>query len=329
MTDINQPAKFQITKISPTIITPINSFGEFMFKHPWLSRKLLAWASPYRSNQNGTDFKTDLQMVESYIFDFVLSKPVDKTELQIKLDDWTPRLSDRERKTIAQFLKISPDLLDVPNTDRDWYDSVNVDYLVLHEPIVHTHRFNNDLIGVTTRNSYGADILNTDRMLIVDVDLRSNSQQTVIIQSESFALRTLKYIAETTNTFWRVYRTAGGLRYLEVSRPFDPNSDETRKIMQSLYVDPLYLTLCRRQSTFRARLTPKPWRSQLTLSDDNSSYFDRSMDYIYPEAVCTRITTKSGKQKPIPEFRELVEYHDRVTKSVLTDRTNKNHYTLT
>jgi hypothetical protein len=41
---------------------------------------------------------------------------------------------------------------------------------------------------------------------------------------------------------------------------FDPASDEVATLLGELGCDPLYVRLCRSQQSFRARLTPKPWR---------------------------------------------------------------------
>ncbi|MEL7474589.1 MAG: hypothetical protein AAGK04_14830, partial [Planctomycetota bacterium] len=58
----------------------------------------------------------------------------------------------------------------------------------------------------------------------------------------------------------RVYQTAAGLRYLLIHPPLDPADDTTAALLRSLRSDERYATLCRVQRSFRARLTPKPWR---------------------------------------------------------------------
>ena len=58
----------------------------------------------------------------------------------------------------------------------------------------------------------------------------------------------------------RVYRTARGLRYLITHKEYDPASDEVFEMFNALGSDPMYSKLCRCQSSFRARLTPKSWR---------------------------------------------------------------------
>lgn len=58
----------------------------------------------------------------------------------------------------------------------------------------------------------------------------------------------------------RVYRTHSGLRYLVTHAAFAPTDDGAREAMAALGADPQYVTLCAVQNSFRARLTPKPWR---------------------------------------------------------------------
>jgi hypothetical protein len=57
-----------------------------------------------------------------------------------------------------------------------------------------------------------------------------------------------------------VYETAGGLRVILAHREMDPCSEETGRTLDFVGSDPLYLRLCRNQKSFRARITPKPWR---------------------------------------------------------------------
>ena len=58
----------------------------------------------------------------------------------------------------------------------------------------------------------------------------------------------------------RLYRTAGGLRGLATHAVFDPAAETSIATLATLGSDPLYIRLCRNQESFRARLTPKPWR---------------------------------------------------------------------
>lgn len=310
-----------------TIINEPKSFAEFTLKHPWLTKKLINWARPeYTSRPIG--FSEQAEMVEAYLHDFVFDRSLDRSEVDRRLSNWTSKLSDVERKTLGQFFNISFDLLSVDESHQLWYFDRGEDYIVLPEPVTECHRYKGELIGVTTTNSYGAQILNTDRMLIIDVDLSSDSIKPVIIADETYALKTLEYAAEITNTNWRVYRTARGLRYLEVSHPFDPTSEATSRIQRLVYADPLYVTLCRRQDTFRARLTPKPWRSGLDGKGSHVEYYQDCLNSDGKgEAVCDFVSIV-GKKSILPMFKKLVEYHDVVTKATPAIRHEKFEYEL-
>lgn len=58
----------------------------------------------------------------------------------------------------------------------------------------------------------------------------------------------------------RVYRTSAGLRYLVTHAVFAPGDAESEAAMKAMGADPDYVKLCRVRKSFRARLTPKPWR---------------------------------------------------------------------
>jgi hypothetical protein len=62
----------------------------------------------------------------------------------------------------------------------------------------------------------------------------------------------------------RVYRTRSGLRYLVTHAPYSPEDPNIKAAMEFLGADPQYRNLCKAQKSFRARLTPKPWRVGLT-----------------------------------------------------------------
>jgi hypothetical protein len=145
---------------------------------------------------------------------------------------------------------------------------------------------------VITRNPYGARVLNTARVMFIDID---SQPEAAAASGSSFFRKVLQLFSGSrgvakvatpsspakctprdkplervrswarANPNWgiRVYRTAAGLRLLITQAEFDPLSESTSSVMQQLGVDPLYLRLCKNQKSFRARLTPKPWRVDL------------------------------------------------------------------
>ena len=58
----------------------------------------------------------------------------------------------------------------------------------------------------------------------------------------------------------RLYRTPKGYRVLVMHRTFDPTENHAFDFLERVGSDPLYVTMCRNQKCFRARISPKPWR---------------------------------------------------------------------
>lgn len=58
----------------------------------------------------------------------------------------------------------------------------------------------------------------------------------------------------------RVYRTAAGLRVIVTGAQAPPMSPRARDLLTELSSDPLYVELCATHDSYRARLTPKPFR---------------------------------------------------------------------
>jgi hypothetical protein len=72
--------------------------------------------------------------------------------------------------------------------------------------------------------------------------------------------RLRRWVAAHPDWRVRVYRTSAGLRYLVTHDVFSPTSPDAQAAMNALGADPQYIKLCQVQKTFRARLSPKPWR---------------------------------------------------------------------
>lgn len=134
-----------------------------------------------------------------------------------------------------------------------------------------------DLVAAITRNSYGAAILNTARIAFVDVDLPRDDSVSAFaarmsrwirrgpepdpMANAAFALtRVEDWLSNHPDWGARIYQTRSGLRYLIIHRTFSPEDAELRSAMDAFDADPQYRRLCQVQKSFRARLTPKPWR---------------------------------------------------------------------
>lgn len=187
-------------------------------------------------------------------------------------------------------------------------------------------------VAVITRNSYGAEVLNTAHVLFLDVDFPESGFLGQIKRlfggksAEQKAVATLRNALQSYGkASFRLYRTASGLRAMAIDRDFDPTENTVQDLMRASGTDPAYSRLCRVQRSFRARLTPKPWRcnsssppgqhprsesgSRARFDSWLSEYRRLSSNY----ATCRYLET-IGKGHPIGDAKELVDRHDRATR---------------
>jgi len=170
-----------------------------------------------------------------------------------------------------------------------------------------------DSSSVVTRNVYGALVLNVDHLMFVDID-RDN------------ALDSIRAVSERHGLSARVYRTAGGFRVMIPHARFAPDSAESTTLMGEFRSDPLYMKLCLMHSSYRARLTPKPWRCGFRKPSVSFPYETQRdfaqfqqweaeyNQYATRYATCKYESTFGGV-RILPEFEGLIEYHDRETKA--------------
>lgn len=154
----------------------------------------------------------------------------------------------------------------------------------LREPILDELILDGEQVLVITRNRYGAEVLNTDRILIADVDLpylrepatgglfrrlfRRQPAQPAPPPGPPPEPRAVLNRLAAIGAWARanpglgviVYRTASGLRVFVTGIENPTSSPRGEQALVELDADPVYRELCRAHGTFRARLTPKPWR---------------------------------------------------------------------
>jgi len=133
--------------------------------------------------------------------------------------------------------------------------------------------------NIITRNRYGALVLNSTSVVIIDVDDSSFKWQykwsnrvwrkiADKLRGLSFRETIENHIHKTcrslvnTNRILRVYRTPNGYRVMVIYNKSIPEgrSSEAKKLMRAFFTDWTYQHLCEKQNCYRARLTPKPWR---------------------------------------------------------------------
>jgi hypothetical protein len=186
--------------------------------------------------------------------------------------------------------------------------------------------------AIVTRNRYGALVLNTSRVPFIDVDTPENGSGG---GGGFFGLFGGKKAAPSDpaldgiraacgrfpQTTFRIYRTAAGFRLLATDLLLDPTSREGQDLLSTFAADPFFVKLCKLQASFRARLTPKPWRCGLRLPPGSyprdlgsQKAFEKWRDEydaaIRSKATCELVETQ-GPGRMLPEAAAIVAEHDR------------------
>ena len=124
-----------------------------------------------------------------------------------------------------------------------------------------------DTHNVVTRNRYGARVLNSDSVAIVDVDhhragflealgFRKRDNKAAIFED----LEKLARRPEYAQLGFRAYETAQGARVIVTGAYIDPASAQGAALFDRSHADRTFAKLCVKQKCYRARLSPKPHR---------------------------------------------------------------------
>ncbi len=196
-----------------------------------------------------------------------------------------------------------------------------------------------DVVAVVTRNAHGCLVLNTARVMFIDLDfppvfrreslryfftrLFNKSAPSPLSRRESAITERLEqFLGGHPHWGLRLYRTCAGLRALVTHELFDPAADATLAVLQSVGADPLYVRLCKAQQCFRARLSPKPWRCGLRARpvrwpaqnpDQQARYEKWQAEYAarqIPYATC-RFLGALGDGRVHPEVARIIEVHNK------------------
>jgi hypothetical protein len=122
--------------------------------------------------------------------------------------------------------------------------------------------------AIITRNRYGAQVLNLQEIMVLDIDKPQTSLMDIFRKPGPQAdkqkiiemVRKLAQKPPYNQYGLRLYETPKGIRVIVVGRTFDPSSPESDQMMKDFHCDALYRVLCKKQNCYRARLTPKPYR---------------------------------------------------------------------
>lgn len=214
---------------------------------------------------------------------------------------------------------------------KEWYRGQ--DYFVQpprEEIIQEINNSEGGVDGWVSRNRYGVLVLNTDVMLIMDIDRKETPLRKAAksLWSTWFGQRTqseeerlIDLLKSQQQDSFRLYRTFAGWRAILLNRAVDGVGAESMNLMKKFPVDPFYLKLCERQKCYRARLTAKPWRIGVQRCGYDYPRHPRIEGYFakweqeYNEAamkfrVCEKIY---GDDPPCDRLRELLAIHDALS----------------
>lgn len=182
--------------------------------------------------------------------------------------------------------------------------------------------------NVVTRNRYGALVLNSESVTMIDIDThRKGFLETLGFkkrENKPAILEDVEKVAarpEYADLGFRLYETHKGVRLIITGAYCDPDG-RGWDLMRDCHSDPLFKMLCRRQTCYRARLTPKPHRMKMKtiryrwpLEGEElaaarawtNEYAERSSSF----AVCRYLKTLGRKHEPV----EIIKYHDEETRA--------------
>jgi len=190
-----------------------------------------------------------------------------------------------------------------------------------------------ELAGIVTRNAYGALVLNASRALFIDVDLPPARRAGLFRRwfgerepdpAEASLTSLREALRAQPGASFRLYRTAAGFRVLATDPLFQPGDPASRALFEKAGADPAFVRLCGLQRSFRARLTPKPWRcgrpqppGRHPREDaDAAARFARWLvDYEIASAsyATCRFLECVGRERVNPEIAPLLRLHDEAS----------------
>jgi hypothetical protein len=196
-----------------------------------------------------------------------------------------------------------------------------------------------EINAVVTRNSYGCLVLNTARVMFVDIDLPEPKPSGGFFQrlfGKPIPAAPVKGLNDALANIdnwtrshpewgWRVYRTRAGLRLLATQGLVEADSATADKVLLALGADPLYQKLCQSQKCFRARLTPKPWRCGVHGKPERWPWLDARAEgkfqkwlklyesFSFNWATC-ELLRQIGNPTVHQDVQPIIKFHDQTTR---------------
>lgn len=203
---------------------------------------------------------------------------------------------------------------------------------IREEVLDEVHAVDGRVLAVLTRNSYGAMVLNSEAVLFGDIDVPEAGFITRLLQKfgkqkkdKDYYLAKIGHYQESNPQYtFRVYETFAGLRFVITNQVFAADSEQVRSLFTDLGVDPLYLRLCKHQTCFRARLTPKPWRIDMERpasrfpreSRGDQGAFEtwlRNYQVASAKVSVVKLLATFGADAMHPDIGRVMTVHDRHT----------------
>lgn len=186
--------------------------------------------------------------------------------------------------------------------------------------------------NVVTRNGYGSLVLNSDQVVIIDVDLPRLGFFESIKRlftgggggEEEALFEKLRGATDSMGCSMRLYRTRAGYRGIVTDRTGEPGDAFTEQLFAETGTDPQYARLCRVQKSYRARLTPKHWRLGVPKPPNKfpreepsdiakfSSWVERYDEACRNFSTCALLES-FGRGNVIDTVAQVVEMHDKFT----------------
>ncbi len=185
-------------------------------------------------------------------------------------------------------------------------------------------------LAVISRNGYGSLVLNTRKIMFIDLDFDNvpagpaSFFQRLFGAKQSPQDNALAHVERVAGSYpqwsFRVYRTLAGLRLVLLTTLVDAKDDYWMDVLDAFGSDPMYVKLCRTQASFRARLTPKAWRCEyrrpgvrFPFAARERTYFERWLEgyekVCASYATCHLLTTIGPEVMP-SSVAKVLKLHD-------------------